>query len=249
MTTDIHALAGAYVLDAVSDMERAAFTRHLAECDSCAVEVDELREAAGRLADGTWSVPPPRLKAQVLEQVRRTRQLPPGGVVPERDVTAVVSRWRRVTAVAAAACILATGAGAATYALQEQRLDDQRAVAAALRSENEQLEAVLSAPDVQLKTTPLRGGGQLKLYASLSRDAGVVVLAGTASPGPDRAYQLWMMDAADHAFNRGVLLAGQAQATRLITGLRGMATFGVTVEPPSGSPTPTLGTETTILLA
>ncbi|HEX8631626.1 MAG TPA: anti-sigma factor [Catenuloplanes sp.] len=249
MSTDIHALAGAYVLDAVSDIERAAFTRHLAECPSCAAEVDELREAAARLADSTWSVPSPRLRTRVLEEVGRTRQLPPGGALPERDATAAVSRWRRVTAVAAAACILATGAGAATYALQEQRLNDQRALAAALRAENERVKAVLAAPDVRVKTTELLGGGQLILYVSPSHDAGVAVLAGAVSPGANRAYQLWMMDAANHAFDRGVLPAGTARATRLVTGVRGMESFGVTVEPPTGSPTPNLNTATTILLA
>ena len=54
---DIHALGGAYVLDAVDDLERAAFDRHLADCETCANEVAELRDAAARLTDGTWSVP------------------------------------------------------------------------------------------------------------------------------------------------------------------------------------------------
>jgi anti-sigma factor RsiW len=36
---DIHALGGAYALDAVDDLERVAFDRHLAECETCALEV------------------------------------------------------------------------------------------------------------------------------------------------------------------------------------------------------------------
>ena len=48
--TDIHALAGAYVLDAVNDVERAAFTRHLSQCNACVSEVTELREAVAILA-------------------------------------------------------------------------------------------------------------------------------------------------------------------------------------------------------
>ncbi|HYN96853.1 MAG TPA: zf-HC2 domain-containing protein, partial [Pilimelia sp.] len=116
MTTDIHTLAGAYVLDALSDIERAAFDRHLSACEACAAEVAELREAGARLADATWSVPPPRLRETVLAQVRQTRQLPPGR--PERPSAAVaVSRWRRGTAAAVAAGILAAGAGAASYAV------------------------------------------------------------------------------------------------------------------------------------
>ena len=36
---DIHALCGAYAVDAVDDLERAAFDRHLADCEACAAEV------------------------------------------------------------------------------------------------------------------------------------------------------------------------------------------------------------------
>lgn len=99
--TDIHALAGAYALDAVDDVERAAFARHVADCESCAIEVAELRETVTRLADSTWSVPPPRLRTQVLAQVRRTRQDGPGRV--DRGGLPALSRWRRRTAIAVAA--------------------------------------------------------------------------------------------------------------------------------------------------
>jgi hypothetical protein len=61
---DIHALGGAYALDAVDDLERVAFDRHLAECEACTVEVAEYRETATRLAEGSWSVPPPRMREQ-----------------------------------------------------------------------------------------------------------------------------------------------------------------------------------------
>ncbi|WP_239406275.1 zf-HC2 domain-containing protein, partial [Frankia sp. Cj3] len=40
---DIHALTGAYVLDAVDGDERAMVDEHLASCDVCAREVTELR--------------------------------------------------------------------------------------------------------------------------------------------------------------------------------------------------------------
>ncbi|UWZ39556.1 hypothetical protein Drose_15765 [Dactylosporangium roseum] len=47
--TDIHALAGAYALDAVDKVEWAAFTRHLAQSDVCRLETGELR-TSGRPA-------------------------------------------------------------------------------------------------------------------------------------------------------------------------------------------------------
>ncbi|NUR27663.1 MAG: anti-sigma factor, partial [Catenulispora sp.] len=72
-TAEIHLLTGAYVLDSLDAADRAAFDRHLATCPSCSAEVAELREAVARLADDAWSVPPPRLRAQVLARARQTR--------------------------------------------------------------------------------------------------------------------------------------------------------------------------------
>ena len=46
MNPEVHSLAGAYALDALDDLERAAFDRHLRECEACRAEADELREAA-----------------------------------------------------------------------------------------------------------------------------------------------------------------------------------------------------------
>ena len=51
--TDIHALSGAYAVDALDDDERAQFEAHLAGCPSCRSEVDSLREAAALLAETT----------------------------------------------------------------------------------------------------------------------------------------------------------------------------------------------------
>ena len=69
---DIHTLGGAYALDAVDDLERASFDRHLAECEACLLEVAEYRETVTRLAEGAWSVPPPRMREQVLARAAAT---------------------------------------------------------------------------------------------------------------------------------------------------------------------------------
>ena len=76
----------AYALDAVDDLERVAFDRHLADCETCAIEVAEYRETATRLAEGTWSVPPPRMREQVLARAAATPQQPP---------TVAGAVWRR----------------------------------------------------------------------------------------------------------------------------------------------------------
>ena len=75
--SDIHALSGAYAVDAVDDVERARFERHLADCDACRQEVAELREAAALLADEVATPAPDSLRASVLSGIARVRPLPP----------------------------------------------------------------------------------------------------------------------------------------------------------------------------
>jgi len=240
MTTDVHALAGAYALHALSEIERAAFTRHLAECESCTQEVAELQETAARLADGAWSVPPPRLRDNVLAEIRQTRQLGPSGPDRATRATSPAARgWRRgsVVAAAAAAVVLAAGTGTVSYVAQEQRVRDERATAEALRAEAARVEAVLSSSDARLHSAPVTGGGQITLVVSQSRNEAVVTLSGAAPPGADRAYQLWAI-ASGTPDSRGVLPAGESGATRLIEDIRGMDSLGVTIEPAKGSTTP-----------
>lgn len=239
MSTDIHALAGAYVLDAVDDLERAAFSRHLAECETCRSEVDEMREAAARLADGAFSVPPPRLRTDVMAAIGRTRQVAPGTAAPpERDASAVVSRWRRFTAGAAAAGILAVGAGAATYAIQERRVDQQRSVAAAAQAQQARMEAILAAPDVVIRTEPMVGGGKVTVASSAAHKAGVVVIAARSAPAPDKSLQFWTIAGTAPPAAGEALDAGDASDVRIVDGLPGNDFFAVTVEPAGGSPTP-----------
>jgi anti-sigma factor RsiW len=73
-TADIHALAGAYALDAVDDLERAAFDRHLRSCESCALEVAELTETVAWLTHSVAEPAPAGLRAAVLAEVARTPQ-------------------------------------------------------------------------------------------------------------------------------------------------------------------------------
>ncbi|MFC7616991.1 zf-HC2 domain-containing protein [Actinokineospora soli] len=76
---DVHALTGAYALNAIPELERAAFERHLAECDACAQEVAELQATAARLGEAAAEAPPPELKAAVMAGIKNIRQLPPVG--------------------------------------------------------------------------------------------------------------------------------------------------------------------------
>jgi anti-sigma-K factor RskA len=234
-TVEIHSLLGAYVLDAVDDLERHAFERHLRDCDDCRTDVDELRETAARLADGAWSVPPPRLRDNVLAEVGRTRQGPPRKVAA--PIRRASRRWRLTAA--AAVLVAAAGAGTTAYAVQDHRVRDQRVAAEAARSSEARLRGILASPDLKLHEQPVRGGGRVTVASSRLNDAGVIMLAAAATPADGRVYQLWTLSADGAATSAGVLGAGQTEITQVVDDLRGAAGVGVTVEPAGGSAQPT----------
>jgi anti-sigma-K factor RskA len=229
--SDIHTLSGAYALDAVDDIERVAFARHLLECPACAQEVAELTATAARLADVTAIVPPARLRARVLDEIGRTRQVGPLIPRPERAAPAA-RRWRRVgVAVAAAVVLLAVGGGAL---VQEQRVRDAQRQAA----QAAEIEAVLAAPDAVVQTAAGPDGkGHVTLVTSQQRDESVAVLGGLESPGVDRTYQLWLLRDGQ-ATDKGMLGTGSTGGTMLVAGVRDEQQFAITREPAGGSPTP-----------
>jgi anti-sigma-K factor RskA len=240
MMTDIHALVGAYALDSVDDIERAAFERHVAECASCRTELDELRETVGRLADSTWSVPPPRLRTDVLAAIARTRQVPPAVTArPDPQARSGVSRWRRYTAGAAAASVLAAGAGAATWAVQEQRVRQERDVATSAQQNQARTQSILSAPDVVFRTAPMNGGGKVTVASSQLRGAGVALVGAGQAPAQDQVLQLWTIRGQGPPASAGTLVTGQASGTKIVDGLPGADAFAVSLEPAGGSSRPT----------
>jgi anti-sigma-K factor RskA len=228
-STDVHALAGAYALDALTEFERAAFARHVAGCEACALEVAELAATAARLADLTEERPPPGLKASVLAQIAQTRQSRGSGR-GGHAAPASVQRWRRWTAAAVAAGIVAVGAAAATWAVDQQRVHDARAETAQLRS-------LLAAPDVRVRTAPV-AGGQVTVIVSPSRNAGVAVLDNLAAPGSDRAYELWLIRGGK-AERAGLLAAGERGATKQLGPIDDASAFAVSRERAGGVDQPT----------
>jgi anti-sigma-K factor RskA len=63
---------GAYLLGALTDLERQAFEHHMASCAQCRDEVEQLRPAADALPRSVEQVePPPSLKTSLMEVVER----------------------------------------------------------------------------------------------------------------------------------------------------------------------------------
>jgi anti-sigma-K factor RskA len=243
--TDLHALTGAYVLDALDDDERALFDHHLETCDACAREVAELREPAARLSATSNVPPPPGLRERVLAEAARTPQersthadelaalrAPPRTAAPP---------WAyRLTATAAAVLLVAVAG--LTYLVVDlhDRLAETEATAEQARDTAETVSEVLAAPDASLVTSETADGASARVVASPSRGEAVLVAEGLEPAPAERIYQLWLIDE-DGATSAGLFdTEADGRATALLAGdLAGAAAIGITLEPAGGSPQPT----------
>jgi anti-sigma-K factor RskA len=81
--TSYHEEIGAYLLGALTDLERQAFERHMASCPQCRDEVEQLRPAADALPRSVQQVEPPAsLKASLMEVVEREAREAAGDSAP-----------------------------------------------------------------------------------------------------------------------------------------------------------------------
>ena len=176
--SDIHALSGAYAVDALDDDERAQFEAHLAGCPACRSEVDSLREAAALLAETTVTVPSAELRDRVLADVASTRPLPPA----QATVTALAPRRRRrvTTFLAAAAAVVAIGTGGIVW---QQMSDD---------GPTDRVEQIQAADDVQRFTVPVGDGGSATVYRSEDLNAAAIVTKDMPSAPSGSQYVLWL---------------------------------------------------------
>jgi hypothetical protein len=231
--SDVHALVGAYAVDAVDDVERAAFERHLSECQACRMELASLREAAATLSAVEPVEPTARMREQVLAGIDGIRPLPPE--VPPHEERATGGRRSRLGAlVAAAAAVVALGAGAVVW---QQLGDDTSESPAPTVTEAERVDRVLAADDAEEYTQRL-DGVEVTVVRSRSLNAAVLTADGMPAPPRGKVYELWL----DHE-GIGMVPAG------LMTGEEQEVLFegdpatalgaGITVEPAGGSEEPT----------
>jgi anti-sigma-K factor RskA len=241
---DLHALTGAYAVDALDAAERERFERHLGRCPSCEHEVRGMQETATRLAIAVAAPPPAGLKAAVLTAAAQTRQHPP---VLDADPEAAApararhrhggarSRWRFRLAVPVAA--LATAAAIAlgvTVGVQQGRLDQ-------VRSQQHEVTAVLSAPDARIVSGRTALGGHTTMVVAASQGKMVFTATGLPALAHARVYQLWLLTPAGGAIPNGLLPKASAGATApvITAGPPPGDQVAVTVEPAGGSKQPT----------
>lgn len=239
---DVHMLTGAYALDAVTDLERAAFDRHLPECAMCEQEVREFRETAACLGEAVSLEPGSSLRNQVMTQISATPQLAP--VVT--DVRLPRSRSSRRWAKRAGIGILTAAAAAAVVFggvnLGQQSSPEQNQAQGVPGS------SVLSAADAVTLTGHSAAGGEAT--AVVSRSQGQFVLKIRDLPALDHAhtYQAWLIGPRGpqsagllHAGSRTGVLAGDLPTDT--------SRIAITTEPGAGSPQPTTSRVVMIALA
>jgi anti-sigma-K factor RskA len=238
----LHTLVGAYVLDAVSDTDRAEFERHLLTCEQCRDDVRGLREASARLGAATAIKPRPGLRAPTIGAVRGIRQLPP--VTGEAAAAGRRWRWRpagqwsrpwlaaAATGVAVVLAITAIVLGLHLGGMQQRLAAQDRRDAA--------ITAILGAHDATAMTAAVRTGGTATVVMSHRADALVFTAAGLPSLSGVREYELWLTGPS------GTTSAGALPPSR--HGMSGPMVVGrlahgdqleLTVEPAGGSPQPT----------
>ena len=225
---DIHHLAAAYALDAVTDGERQVFEAHYPNCEICSREVAEFRETAANLASGAGAAPPPDLRQQIMTAVAQSQQVPV--IVPDKVIDLADRRprtnWGSMLIGAAAAAVIAV-----------------IGTVAALRSDtgSHEMSELLAAPDAVVTT--LDGeGGTIRVVWSADRSRLGIVGAGLDDPGPARTYELWLVLGAGEVSPAGLFEPDDTGGVETIVSIddpSDITGFGVTIEPDGGSPQPT----------
>lgn len=235
MNADLHGLAGAYALDALDDVERAEFEAHLSSCAACTAEVAEFGEVATALADSSSVAPPTHLKATIMSQLGDVPQdsrapTTESAAAEESAVAPVVDLAERrrkfsmpaLLGAAAAVALIAIGAVVISANRGGSDFDD-----------------VLAASDAVV--TQLDGeGGTFEVAYSAELDRVALRGENVDDLGPGLRYALWAI--ADGTPIPAGLFEPDDGSIEDVVELADVAAeaWGITVEPESGSASPTL---------
>jgi anti-sigma-K factor RskA len=221
--SDIHALSGAYAIDALDDHERAEFERHLDVCAECRAEVASFRETAALLAETESVAAPASLREGVLASVSRVRPLPPETAAPRHaaDEVAVVRRRRLPQLLAAAAAVVLVAVGVVAWHPWQH---EQATLA----------DRIVHAPDAQRTAKQLPGGGELILVRSASLGRAVLEGRDLPDPGAGKTYQMWLQQPGEDMVSAG-LMTDPDRPTVLTGDAATAAAAAVSVEPDGGS--------------
>lgn len=163
--------AGAYLLGALPEDERAAYVAHLETCAACQAEVEELSVAVHALPMAAPAMkPPPALKARIMAEVEREAALLASASEPRLQEPRKRRRFwpaswpMGVVALACVTLLLGLGAGAALFGSGDTRTVPFKA-----------------DPSLQQASAELEIDG----------DKAVLVASGLPAPPEGQVYMVW----------------------------------------------------------
>jgi anti-sigma-K factor RskA len=269
--TDLHLLAGAYALGALSDDERAEFEEYLETSEEARAELASLTDTAVILGLASTPVQPPAsVKDSLMARIAVTPQLAPLDAPAEADADPDVAA--PVTSIESARAIRAAGAstaeGRAKRRWYRRPATYLTAVAAAAAivlggtavvalNNSSQTSAVSSdfatisaAPDSQRASEAVDGGGKATLVWSNSLGRSAVVMDGMPTLAEGKTYELWYISGSIAKSAGTFVPSGSGKQVHILTGkMSDGDTVGITVEPSGGSTHPTTKPVVTIATA
>ncbi|WP_458109088.1 anti-sigma factor [Arthrobacter sp. R3-55] len=237
-------LAEIYALDALSEDERAMIDAHVKDAPEGPEFRDRVREARETLAVSfaPEEAPPAGLFDNIMERITTDAavQSPAVPAAPpvvspavddlaaaraKREERTRAGGARRWIVGAAAAAVIALGSiGVGTY----------------VSGQNDPVNQVLQAQDVQKKSAPVPGGGTATISASSAKDSFVVLMDGVAPAPEGKVYQLWTLPKDGSApVPQGTMDAETLSKPAVVKGLSSASSVAITVEPTGGSSAPT----------
>ncbi|MCT9870116.1 anti-sigma factor [Paenarthrobacter aurescens] len=237
-------LAEIYALDAVSDDERVMIDEYVKDAPEAPEFFERVREAREALAVSfaPEETPPAALFGNIMERItNEASNNPPAEPASAETASPAVDdlaaartkreerqrlggarRW--IVGAAAAAVIALGGIGVGTY----------------VSAQNDPVNQVLQAQDVQKKSASVPGGGTATISASSAKDSFVVLMDGVAPAPEGKVYQLWTLPKDGSApVPQGTMDAQTLSKPAVVKGLSSASSVAITVEPTGGSLSPT----------
>ena len=214
-------MAAAYALDALDELDRARFERHLADCQECREEVAALREGLEEIVGENSIPPPPHLRASVMDQIESIDQIAP----VEPRVATPRSQRRLWTAVAAIAAVVV-------------------AIGALLVTATDPLDDLLAQTDTRVVavggTDTYTGSGSADAVVSGDRERVYLRVENLESPADGSVYAAWLIGESGPEPAGLFVPDADGTATVALDGPVGTGVLlGITVEPEGGSSQPT----------
>jgi anti-sigma-K factor RskA len=219
---ELQDLIPAHALDALETDDVRLLEEHVATCDTCRRELDELRETTALLAFATDPVEPPaHLRAAILDAVAESA---PSAVQP-----------RRVRLAFLRGAFAGTLAGAAIALVIGIALHGQLSDARDTRDAQSAIVSNLLRPGSQVQQL----SGNVQGAVVRNGAGGKLVLVDLPQPASGRTYEAWLIGSDQKPVPAGTFGGGKAVVVPLDGDAGGAKTVAITVEPDGGSQAPT----------